>query len=112
MKAPLAAYKEFIDAAVSVKKAATAQWVIKGAFPDVQANQQRNTILASLTQAQRDELALIVQEAKESGVHDLLALLNDTAELEYLGTKLPKEPFGTELHFDFVARSAGDSWPE
>jgi hypothetical protein len=68
--------------------------------------------LASLTEAQRNEIALIVQEAKESGIHDLLSLLNESSALKYKGVELPQEPFGTELHFDFVARAEGDQWPE
>ena len=105
-------YKEFIDAAVSIKEAAPASWILKGSYPDMPANEYRNKVVASFTNEQRQEISKMIQEAKESGIHDLLALISDTSEVRYKGVNLPKEPFGTELYFDFVARSQGDSWPE
>ncbi len=112
MNRKIDSYKEFIDTAVSIKEAAPATWIIKGAYPDVPANEYRNKVIASFTTEQRQEIAKMIQEAKDSGVHDLLALISDTAEVRYKGVDLPKEPFDTELYFDFAARSEGDSWPE
>ncbi len=112
MTKEIEAYKEFIDEAVSLKESVVSQWVRKGAFPEIESNKNRNEILASLSETQLEEVASIVQEAKESGVHDLLVMLNDNATINYKGTNLPKEPFGTEPNFDFVARSEGDQWPE
>lgn len=59
----------------------------------------------------------MIQGAKESGIHDTLAYLNEQMvfghiEITQNGVKLPVEPFDTELHFDWVARSEGDEWPE
>ena len=42
----------------------------------------------------------------------MLALLNDKGSIDFNGNKLPVEPFGTALNFDFVARSEGDAWPK
>ena len=105
-------YKDFIDAAVSIKKAAPAEWVLKGSYPDTPANKKRNEVISSLTHKQRQEVAEMIQDAKESGIHDILAMISDTSDIRFRGVELPKEPFGTELYFDFVARSEGDSWPD
>ena len=112
MSAELESYKTFIDDVVDIKESVKSTWVLKGAYPDVPDNKKRNKILATLSEEQRTELATIVQESNESGIHDLLVLLNDNAVIEYRGVKLPKEPFDTELNFDFIARSEGDSWPK
>jgi hypothetical protein len=46
-------------------------------------------------------------------MHDVLVFLTDGEyHLVRHGTELAWEPFGTEMYFDFVARSAGDEWPE
>jgi hypothetical protein len=105
-------YKLFIDDVVKIKDSVKSTWVLKSAYPDVPDNKKRNEILASLSEEQRIEIAKIIQESHESGIHDLLALINDSATLEYKGVKLPKEPFNTELNFDFIARSEGDLWPK
>ncbi len=112
MNSKIDKYKEFIDAAVSIKKNVVSQWVIDGFYPDVPPNKERKDILTSLSSEQRKEISLMLQEAKESGIHDLLALLSDTSEITYGGIKLPIEPFGSELYYDFVARREGDEWPE
>lgn len=111
MNTELDAYKSFIDDVVEIKESVISTWVKKGAYPNVPENKKRNEMLASLSQEQRVEIAKMIQESNESGIHDLLALLNDKAAIEYRGIKLPKEPFGTELYFDFVARVEGDTWP-
>lgn len=112
MSKKLETYKEFIDEVVSLKKAATSKWVARGSYPEIKENEYRNEVLSSLSEAQREEIAKIVQEAKESGMHDLLAFLNQECSVVYQGTELPSEPFGTELNFDFVARCEGDKWPQ
>ncbi|QSX38316.1 DUF6547 family protein [Shewanella sedimentimangrovi] len=112
MNKKLEKYKEFIDEVVSLKGAATSKWVARGLYPETKENEYRNEVLSSLSAAQREEIAKIVQEAKESGMHDLLAFLNQECSVTYQGTELPYEPFGTELNYDFVARSEGDKWPQ
>ncbi|WP_139173248.1 DUF6547 family protein [Marinobacter mobilis] len=112
MSKELSLYKEFIDAAVSIKDSAAAHWVQKGSFPITESNHETNELLSSLTSDQREVISKIVQDAKESGIHDLLALLSDTSTINYKGHTLPKEPFDTELNYDFIARCEGDQWPE
>ena len=111
MSTKLESYKSFIDDVVELKKSSISSWVEKGSYPETPDNLERNKILSTLSDEQRLELAKIIQESNESGIHDLLALLNESAEIEYKGIRLPKEPFDTELNFDFVARSEGDEWP-
>lgn len=112
MSEELEAYKEFIDKVVSIRDAATSKWVARGSYPETKQNQYRNEVLSSLSEAQREEVANIVQEAKESGIHDLLALLNQECSIACQGIALPAEPFGTELSYDFVARLEADKWPQ
>jgi hypothetical protein len=112
MKNELDTYKEFVDEVVSLKEAAASAWVLKGSYPNISDNEYRNKILASLPEHQRTEIAKMIQEARESGIHDLLAFMNQECSISYQGKVLPPEPFGTELHFDFIARSEGDEWPE
>ena len=112
MSIKLDSYKSFIDDIVGIKKSVKSTWVLKGSYPDVPDNKKRNDILATLSEEQRIEIAKMIQESNESGIHDLLALLNNNAEIEYKGVRLPKEPFDTELYYDFVARSEGDEWPK
>ena len=111
MSSELQSYKSFIDDVVSIKKDVKSDWILNGSFPNLPESKETNNVLVDLTEEQRNAIAALVQNAKESGIHDLLALLNDKAEIEYEGCRLPKEPFGTELNFDFVARCEGDEWP-
>jgi len=112
MSKKLETYKEFIDEVVSLGEAATSEWVMRGSYPETKENKYRNEILSSLSRVQREEISKIVQEAKETGIHDLLAFLNQECTVTYKWTELPSEPFGTELNYDFVARSEGDNWPQ
>ncbi len=111
MKKNIDSYKEFIDEAVSQSQSVTANWIRNGSFPQIESNKKRNKILASMSQDQLDEVASMVEEEKSSGFHDLLALLYDEAEIIYKGVTLPKDSFGTEFYFDYMARLEGDEWP-
>ena len=112
MSKELETYKKFIDEVVSIKEAITSKWVVRGSYPETKENEYRNKVLHSLSDTQREEIAKIVQEAKESGIHDLLAFLNQECSVSYQGTELCPEPFGTELNYDFVARSDSEKWPK
>ena len=104
-------YKLFIDDVVSVKHSVTSDWVKRGSFPKTTENEQRNVILSSLSGEQLEEVSKLMQESKESGIHDLLVLINESCTVTYKDAVLPREPFGTEMHFDFVARACGENWP-
>jgi uncharacterized protein DUF6547 len=107
-------YKALLDALVATSPAPDATWVRNGSYPDIPDNQDINALLASLTVAQRDIVARMIQEAKVGGVHDaVVALLDDGGyRLSRDGVELPYQPFGTESHFDYIARLNGQEWPE
>ena len=117
MSKELEEYKSFIDELVERKESAVSRWVTGEGFPDTPENDEKNKLLSSLSQEQKIVLANIIQEAKESGIHDTLFYINELIIAEQLilyknDIKLPVEPFDTELNFDFVARSAGEKWPK
>ena len=107
-------YKALLDALVATSPAPDAIWVRNGSYPDIPDNQDINALLASLTVAQRDIVARMMQEAKVGGIHDaVVALLDDGGyRLSRDGVELPYQPFGTESHFDYIARLNGQEWPE
>ena len=107
-------YKALLDALVATSPAPDATWVRNGSYPDIPDNQDINALLASLTVAQRDIVARMMQEAKVGGIHDaVVALLDDGGyRLSRDGVELPYQPFGTESHFDYIARLNGQEWPE
>jgi len=76
-------YKDFIDGVVSIKGSAVAGWVEDGAYPYVPGNEEKNRILQTLSSEQKAEISKIVQESKESGIHDLLVFLNDYCEISF-----------------------------
>jgi hypothetical protein len=115
---PLEDYKNFIDALVRIRPDVSAQWVkVKRPWPDLPENQATNEFLAQLTDAQREILAHLLQHARDGGIHDVLAYLNDEINRNGLrsvrnGHEMPVEPFGTELHYDWTCRREGDPWPQ
>ena len=59
----------------------------------------------------------MVQRSRDGGIHDTLVYLADEINLGGLrlsrnGMELAIEPYGTEMYFDWLARLAGDDWPE
>lgn len=115
---PLDDYKEFIEALVGIRPDVSARWVReKQAWPDLLENRAINAFVAKLTDAQREVLATLLQHARDGGIHDTLAYLNDEINLAGLrivrkGRELPVEPFGTELYYDWTCRREGDPWPK
>lgn len=115
---PLDDYKEFIEALVGIRPAVLARWVReKRAWPDLPENTAINIFVTELTDAHREILATLLQHARDGGIHDTLAYLNDEINLAGLrivrnGRELPVEPFGTELYYDWTCRREGDPWPQ
>ena len=63
------------------------------------------------------EYNAVFQEEKEGGFHDTLAYLNEEMCLEGLrlvrnGVEIPGEPFGTEMHYDFICYLKGHEGSE
>lgn len=72
--------------------------------------------MPALDAGQRSALAELLQQERDAGIHAVLAYLTDQMNLRGLrlsrnGVVFPVEPFGTEMYYDWVARSAGDPWP-
>jgi hypothetical protein len=115
---PLDDYKAFVEALVRIRPDVAARWVReRRAWPDLPENKSINAFVEKLTDAQREVLATLLQHARDSGIHDTLAYLNDEINLAGLrivrkGRELPVEPFGTELSYDWTCRREGDPWPE
>jgi hypothetical protein len=115
---PLDDYKAFVDALIRIRPDVSASWVTKKrSWPDLPENRATNTFVGKLTDAEREVLAILLQHARDGGIHDVLAYLADEINLKGLrlvreGRELPVEPFGTELHYDWTCRRDGDSWPQ
>ena len=110
-------YKNLIDELVSSSSSVGSVWAKNGAFPDTKDNSNINAFLSDLNAQQRQILSELISEAKKSGVHDALVVLNEKQHLNGLRISindqaLPLEPFGTELQYDFISRVEGDDWPE
>jgi carboxymethylenebutenolidase len=139
MSTPLDEYKPFVDGLVKIRPSVEARWVVEKGWPKIeltdpmyrtlspaarklrdeahQRNEHINHFLAELTAEQREILADIVQEARDSGIHDTLVYINDSINLSGLrlsvnGIELAIEPYGTEMYFDWTARREGDEWPD
>ena len=118
MATPLDEYKALIDGLAQLGPCVKGSWVrAKRSWPNLPENKPINAFLRKLTTEQRDVLAGLLDAAFEEGIHAALAHLNDEIGMNDLrlsrgGRKLPVEPFGTELYFDWSARRDGRDWPE
>ena len=113
-------YKRFIDDLVDLRPCVSSQWVLEGRrWPEINddpENMAINSFVDSLDEEQKKTLAKMLNDAFDSGIHDVLSYL-DNESTEGLrickkGKELPLEPFDTEMHYDFVCRSEGDEWPD
>jgi hypothetical protein len=117
MVTPLDDYKALIDSFVRLRPDVCARWVReKRRWPELPENQDINKFVGQLSVAQREILAFLLQHARDGGIHDVLAYLDDEINLKGLrlvrnGRELPVEPFGSELHYDWTCRREGDPWP-
>ena len=118
MATPLEDYKAMIDDLVNRRPSVLARWVTeKRDWPDLPENRDINGFLETLTDSQRAVLADLLQQARDSGIHDVLAYLTDEITLRGLrlarnGQELAVEPFGSEMYYDWVCRREGDTWPD
>ena len=109
-------YKEFIDTIVAIRDCVAVQWVKKGSGPKVSAYAATNEFIGQLSYEQKEILCKMLQEARDSGIHDVLAELEWQQEcggmkLQKNGIEIPLSPFES-MHYDYVARCAGDTWPD
>jgi hypothetical protein len=115
VRSPIEEYKLLIDRLVAIRPSVLARRVRDGVWHQHPPPEQVkfNRVLAELTPGQREVVAEMVQEARDGGIHDTLAVLTDGQyRLSHDGVKLAWEPFDTEMYFDWTARCAGDTWPD
>ena len=111
-------YQALIDAIVERNECVLARRVREGNLWLEQAEHSKfNNLVASLPQEQRELLSDLLQSARNGGIHDVLVVLSEKMNLEDLklvqdAEEIPNEPYGTEIYFDWVARSAGEDWPK
>jgi hypothetical protein len=117
MKSALDSYHEFVDELVARKSCVLANRVAEGAtWPSSSELAEFNAFLGSLSMEQREQASRLLTKAREGGIHDSLVVLSERMNLKGLrlvenGVALPNEPHGTEIYFDWVARCAGEPWP-
>ena len=117
MNKRLEIYKNFIDGLVKIRKCMLVNRIMERGWPKLPENDKINNLLSELTSEQKIILSEIVQNARDGGIHDVLAYLNDEINLKGLsitkyGVDIAIEPFGTQLNYDWVCRREGDEWPE
>jgi hypothetical protein len=114
---PLQLYKKLIDGLVGGRQGVLGLWIRERGWPDLPENQKKNNLLAQLTPEQREVVADIAAQARDGGIHDTLAYLQDEIcrqefRLVQHGLELPVDPFDTQLYYDWVARCDGEEWPD
>jgi hypothetical protein len=77
---------------------------------------ERVQCFSQMSLEQREVIAGLLEQARQSAVHDVCASLEwlTTAgglEIRWHGVVLPESPFGS-YHYDFVCRLDGDTWPD
>ena len=87
---------------------------MENGYPNVEENRKYNELLESLSSAQKEVLAKLVQEARLGGMHDTLAYMNEMMDCDGLvlsqnGEVFPYDVFES-MHYDFICRCEGDEW--
>ena len=121
-------YEYFIDRLVERRESGEAALVRQGLWNqnyiqppdpaedttgDATRQHQYNNLLRELPLEQRELIAEIAQQAKDSGIYAVLELLtNPDYRISHNGAELAVFPFGYLLHEDFLTRLEGFPWPE
>lgn len=115
MSKELERYKRLVDGLVDLSGSVTAKRVRSGAglHTGLPNNALYNELISSLTEKQRDLVAELLDDSRSSGIHDFFVFLDSGGyQLETEGIRIPQNPFGTELCFDYISRKEGDPWPD
>jgi hypothetical protein len=120
------AYKQFIDDFVELSRVDIGALRIRRHGHSERTNdddlalspeeQQRKDFCLGLTPRDRSTLAALLDHARRSAIHDVLAHLEWKTTCRGLalvqdGVALPESPFDS-MHFDFIARAEGEAWPD
>lgn len=117
---PLEAYENLIDllAFGYLSKSMSAKRLIErdDFNTDNPDNREQGRFLTSLTKKQREMIALMLLEERESVIHDILAMLTwridgNDLQLMWKGEPMPVDISGMGLHGDYVGRRDGWNWP-
>jgi hypothetical protein len=116
MRLALERYRDFVDAIVRRREGVLALWIREKGWPKLPVNDGLNAFLQSLTSEEKNILVRIAREARDSGIHDVLAVIQEGMDLHKLrivvdDVTLPNSPYGTELFWDWTARANGAPWP-
>lgn len=110
-------YREFVDGLVERRDGVLPRWIREKGWPQLPENENINALLSRLKPDEREIVAQIAREARDGGIHDTLAYLQEQMDSKNLrlvmdGLELPVSPHDTEIFWDWVARANGDAWPE
>jgi hypothetical protein len=115
MNRSLAEYKGFIDGLLKWPSlSAQGRWVREWGTEISKSyvtSEDFNILMSGFTFEQRQKIAGLIEKERISAIHDVLAYL-EPYKLSKENIELAVEPFGTEAHFDYIARHAGDTWPD
>jgi hypothetical protein len=118
-------YKDFIDRIVGLAQSNVTTRRIRQNGHSERTNEAdrpltppeaaRKALVQSLTPEARQVLEEMLQDQRESALHDLLSMIEEeisagSLEIISKGTALRESPFGS-YHFDFICRLEGDDWP-
>ncbi|BBH20421.1 hypothetical protein Back11_17660 [Paenibacillus baekrokdamisoli] len=110
-------YKDFIDGLVDIRLSVLSNWVLTKGWPKTEENSKINEFINGLSQDQKQILAHIIQQSRDGGIHDVLVFLTDEININGLKlikneTEMAKEPFDSEMYYDWDCRREGDPWPD
>ena len=116
MENGLEMYKAFIDGLVERKDSVRGKWILGNGYPNTDENRDINELLSMLSNEQKRIIVQMVIEARESGIHDTLQYMNEMMDCRDLVLSQKGEPYPYDhfdsMYYDFIARCAGDEWPE
>ena len=113
----LAKYRDFVDGLVKRREGVLPGRIREKGWPQLPENEKINAFLSRLTPEEREIVAQIAREARDGGIHDTLAYMQEQMDLKNLrlamdGSELPVSPYDTEIFWDWVARANGGAWPK
>jgi len=121
MESALKLYKKFIDDLVEIQQQSdiTANRIREKNLWSTSADSElvkQNKIIKSLNDDDREIVAEMLQEARDSGIHDVLVYFQEEMDLNDLritinGVELPVSHFWDLFH-DWQYRRSGESWPD
>ncbi|MDQ0058656.1 DUF6547 family protein [Paenibacillus harenae] len=106
-------YKSMIDDLVTLRYASHHRWILEQCWPESSEFENINEVLNGFTLEQKQTIALIAQNARDSGIHDVLLYLSNkiiagSLEISMDGIQLLPELFEDGMHSDWEYRHEGE----